>query len=311
MKRDYLTMLTGAVLAVIFFLMLFTFQVRKTEYAVVTTFGRYTRGITNAGFNWRLPWPIQSIYRFDNRIRNFERKFEQTMTKDGRTILLTTFIGWRITNPRLFLERFAGEDVTQAEEVLGGMVGDAKNSVIGGHPFRDLISTNRQELKFDVIENEMLEKIKPTARENYGIDIAFLGLKRLGLPESITTRVFERMRAERQREVTMYRSEGEREATSIRAEADRRRQEILAKAEAEATVIRGEGDAAAAKSYAVFEKNPDLAVFLLRLKSLESTLKNRTTLVLDRETTPFNMLIEQPETEIGVEKAVTENQSRE
>lgn len=43
MKRNPLTLVIGLVLILIFGLLLFTFQVRTTEVAVVTTFGKPTR----------------------------------------------------------------------------------------------------------------------------------------------------------------------------------------------------------------------------------------------------------------------------
>jgi len=42
MKRNILTIVIGAVLIVIFALLLFVFQVRQSEVAVVTTFGKPT-----------------------------------------------------------------------------------------------------------------------------------------------------------------------------------------------------------------------------------------------------------------------------
>ena len=124
----------------------------------------------------------------------------------------------------------------------------------------------------------------------YGIEIRFVGIKQLGLPESISAKVFERMREERQQLVKKFTGEGEAEAIRIRAEAERARQEILSKAEAEATVIRGQADAEAAKSLAVFEQNPKLANFLLELKALEVSMKDRSTVILDQQTPPFNLL---------------------
>ena len=49
MKRNTLTLVIGAVLILIFALLLFTFQVRKSEVAVVTTFGKPTRNVTAPG----------------------------------------------------------------------------------------------------------------------------------------------------------------------------------------------------------------------------------------------------------------------
>ena len=98
------------------------------------------------------------------------------------------------------------------------------------------------------------------------------------------------MRAERQALVKQFESEGEAEAIRIRSEADRQRQELLAKAEAEALVLRGQGEAEAARSLAVFEQNPDLAMFLLDLDALRLSLKDRSTVVLDPDMSPFSLL---------------------
>ena len=130
MKRNPITLVTGGVLVVIFTLMLVTFQVRRTEVAVVTTFGKFSRSITNAGFNLRLPWPIQKVYKFDNRIQNFDRKFEQTTTKDALNLLITVFVGWQISDPRSFLESLSG-DTNKAEQTLESLVRNGKNAVIG------------------------------------------------------------------------------------------------------------------------------------------------------------------------------------
>ncbi len=289
MKRNPVTLVTAVVLLVIFVFMLFSFQVRQTEVAVVTTFGEYSRSITEPGIKGRLPWPIQKVYEFDNRIQTYERKFEPTITKDQINLLVSVFAGWRIADPRKFLERFNG-DTAKAEQAIEPLIRNAKSAVIGQHTFGDLVSTNVNNLKFDQIESEILNMVKSEAQNTYGIQIEFVGIKQLGLPESITSTVFERMRAERQRLVAKYQSEGEREAKTIRSIADSQANDILSTAKAEAIRITGEADNKAASYYAEFEKNPQLAVFLFQLKALEASLKDRTSLILDQQTPPFNML---------------------
>ena len=49
MKKNLLTIVIGAVLVVIFALLLFVFQVRQSEVAVVTTFGKPVQNITEPG----------------------------------------------------------------------------------------------------------------------------------------------------------------------------------------------------------------------------------------------------------------------
>ena len=173
MKQNKITLVTSGVLLVIFLGMLFTFQVRQTEVAVVTTFGRYSHSVTNAGFQWRLPWPVQKVYWFDNRLQTFESKIDQPITQDQISLLISVYVGWHITDPKLFLESFNG-DITKAEQTLEPIARNAKNGVIGLHRFGDLISTNQADLKFDQIEKEMFDAVQAQTKSNYGLAIESL-----------------------------------------------------------------------------------------------------------------------------------------
>jgi membrane protease subunit HflC len=293
MKRN-LTILVGALLIVIFVLLLFVFQVRTTEVAVVTTFGKATRPIIEPGPYLKWPWPIQNVTHFDKRIHNFESKFEQVLTPDGYSLLIMVYIGWNISQPDVFFPRFNGS-IPQAEENLEGLVRNAYSGVVGKHPFSHFISTDEKELKFVDIEQEMLKRIQDDAKASgYGIDIKFLGIKKLGLPESVTQLVFERMQSERKLKENAIKFEGERLAENIRSSANLASAKILAEADSEATRIRSLGELQALKSYEVFQQNPELASFLLKLTGLELFLKDRTTLILDEGTPPLDLLKVQP-----------------
>ncbi len=289
-KKNPLTLLIGALLLLMFLALLFCFQVRTTEVAVVTRFGKYSRSFVNEpGLKFRLPLPIEQVYRIDSRISNFERKFEETTTRDAKNIIITVFVGWKVAVPKTFLERFNGDPI-KAERDLENLVRNAKNAVIGSYNFSDLVSPDPKQVKFDAVEQDILKVLKGPALESYGISVELVGIKQLGLPESITGKVFERMKAERDRLVKQYNGEGEAKALEIRSDANRRRDELLAKADADALRILGEAEAAASKDYAVFEQRPDLAVFLLQLKALKESLKDRATLILDEKIPPLNLL---------------------
>jgi membrane protease subunit HflC len=174
--------------------------------------------------------------------------------------------------------------------VLEGMIRSAKSAVIGRHALSDFVSADRA-VKFAQIEGEILETLQAQlAGNNYGMDVAFLGFKRLGLPESVTQSVFDRMKSERNVLSSRSRFEGEAEAQKIRSEADRRAAELSADAEAKATRIRGQGEAAAAQTLPVFQQEPELAAFLIRLGALEASLTDRTTLIFDQNSPPFDLL---------------------
>ena len=289
MKKNPLTLLVGSMLLVVFLALLFCFQVRTTEVAVVTTFGRYSRSETNAGIYLRLPLPIQKIYKFDKRLQTFERKYEQQFTRDKKSPILSVYVGWHVADPQRFLESFNG-DLLKAEQTLENVVRDAKNSVIGNHDFSELISPDPAKVKFDEIEAEMKAAMAATALSAYGVSIDLVGIKELGLPEALTAKVFERMKSEREKLVKKYQGEGNAEADRIRSEAELRRKELIAQAENEAQRILGGAEQEASKHYQTLQQDPELAVFLLSLRSLEGSLKDRSTLILDERTPPFNLL---------------------
>jgi membrane protease subunit HflC len=213
------------------------------------------------------------------------------LTRDNYNLLAAVYVGWTVADVELFFKSFPAATPAAAEPALKGLIRSSKNAVVGQHTFSDFISTDARQLKFVQIENEMLEHIKTQALQKYGIGVEFLGIKKLGLPEPVTQKVFDRMTAERQRQVEALKAQGEAEAMRIRSAADRDRDKILAQAEREASAIRAQADAEAANSFAVFQDHPELAVFLLRLNALEASLKERATLIVDERTPPFNLLI--------------------
>jgi membrane protease subunit HflC len=292
MNRKRLNLIVGILLMLIFVVMLFCFQVRQTEVAIVTTFGKVTRTVTEPGFNLKWPWPIQSVHFLDRRIQSFESPMTEISTTDGRYLLFSVYAGWSIANPRRFFENFGGS-VREATRRLEEMIDSRKNATVGRHPFSHFVSTDEKELKFAEVEQELLEQVNQDAGKIYGIEVKFLGIKRIALPGGaggVTESVFSRMRKERQKLMQKLQAEGESRASEIRSAADRDREKLLAEADAKAKNLMGEAYQQAAQVLETFQKNPDLAILILKLEALEKALNERTTLILDERTPPFDLL---------------------
>ncbi|MBP7274585.1 MAG: protease modulator HflC [Kiritimatiellae bacterium] len=287
-KRAWMLAL-GLALAALFALNQIILIVHEGEAVVMTTFGRPAANpLTEPGLYVRWPWPVQAAHRMDTRWHTLEGPLEQTLTKDGRTVIVALFAGWRVEDPIAFLLRVGTESA--AERNLAGLLANARNTVLGEHPFSALVNTDASALMFDDIERRILELAREEARRSYGIELTAVGIRRLGLPESITEQVYRRMRAERNAVAEGFRAEGAREAARIRAEADREREERIAQAEAEARRIRAEGEAEAADAYRAFAEDPEFAMFLRKLDVLEEVLGERATVVLGSEAEPFDLL---------------------
>src|SRR5947207_15994188 len=120
MKRTPLTLTIGILLIIIFGLLLFVFQVRKSEVVVVTTFGKPTRAVRDPGAHLRWPWGIEMIHRLDQRVQNFEDKLTEGLTRDSFNLLTSVYVGWKITEPTAFYPKFArtGNPIGEAENIL-------------------------------------------------------------------------------------------------------------------------------------------------------------------------------------------------
>ena len=292
MKQNRITFAIAIVLSLVVLAMLFVFQVRTTEVAVVTTFGRISR-TAGPGPHFRLPL-VQGVHKFDTRIQVHRSAFEQVYTSDQQPLLVAVYVGWNIDDAVTVLNRFSSdreEAIKKASHNLEGMIRNAYSGVIGRHPFSHFVSTDEKQLKFVEIEQEIQARLQAECRSiTNGLNIAFLGIERMGLPESVTKEVFKNMESERERLVTAITSDGERQASDIRSKADFESAKLLAEADATATRIQGEADKQAQKSYAVFEQAPELATFLIKLKALEQLLQNRSTLILDDMTSPIDLM---------------------
>jgi membrane protease subunit HflC len=286
-RRGIFSILVAVVLVATLILFLVSFQVRVNEAAIVYTFRKATRTIRKPGLYWKLPYPIQTVTKYDKRTEVYEGKFQEYYTRDQHNLIVTIAVGWAIEDPQAFEEKVGSR--SEAEDRLAALVGGAANAIINSHDLDQFVSTDRGKFVYKDIETEIYTAVKDEALKQYGLRLPFLAITQLGLPEVVSEKVFDRIRAERGSKAKALRAEGESKAKTIRADADRQKQEVLSKARAEARIIRGEADKSAAKHYAVFKKDPELADFLRNLESIRR-LKKHTTYILTPETPPYNLL---------------------
>lgn len=292
MPKSRLTIATAVLVLLVLFVQLVCFQVRETERAVVKTFGRATRDVREPGLYAKWPWPVEQVVRLDARLRVLEGPLEETVTEDKRSVLVACFVTWRIGerpgDPQRFLEALGS--VQAAESRLEGMLRNAQSAAFGSFPFSALVTTERSQLRWDEVESRIQGRLVKTAREELGIEVPLVGIRRLALPKDTTESVFARMRREREVKAAEYLAQGQADADAIRAEADRFRDTELNAAHAEARKLLGEAERANEKAYRTLEEDPELAIFLRKIEALKRALAGRTTLVLDTGSAPFDLL---------------------
>ena len=255
------------------------YQVDTTQACIVTQFGRPVTIQTEPGLYSKLPWPIQTVKRLDKRIQMYETRLVEYLTGDKKNIVLQAFICWRITDPLEFYR--AVRTFESAEVKLDNIVSSLIGSSLGNLKMSNLVSTETGEVKIPDLENLVTERANEEVSKGYGISLEHIGVSRLALSEENAQSVYRRMRAERASIANEYRALGKEEADKIRANADRAKSEILAEAYRTAEVLRGEGDAEAARIYSnAYSKAPEFFQLLRTLEAYKKFLPGKSTLVL-------------------------------
>lgn len=295
------TILAAVFLGIVLVLYMCTFQVRFTEVAIRKTWGKpAARAIVDPGLKFKWPSPIQSIVVYDKRLRLLEDRTEETRTKYGKNVLVTTFTLWRIDDPAKFHTNFPTSE-QDGESKLRTTVVTHKHAVIGRHSFGELISTDPARRKIREIEQEILAAVRRDAAKEFGIEVVDFGIKKLGLPESVTVAAFDAMKSNEQAKAARYTAEGEARAADIVAKAKAAENRIMATARQKVAEIERQAQEIVGKYYREFDEHPELRIFLDKLKADAAALRERSTLIFSTDEPPWDVFREETRRGIPLE----------
>ena len=277
-NRKYLPFVGAA--AVLLLAWLTFFSVRETEFVLVTQFGRPLYTVGDAGLH--VKWPFQAAAYFDRRLRIYDPRPSEFLTRDKKNIVIENYVAWRIQDPKRFVETVG--DPVAAEMRLHDIVWSGLSAALGMQDLETIVSTNPQTVKAAGLLDHLSADTGRAALEQYGIEVVDVRIKRLNLPEQNKQSVYARMRAERERIARQYRAEGEEQALSIRADADRQKEEILSIAYKQAEQVKGEGDAESTRTYSqAYSRNPRFYKLLRTLESYKKIFDDKTTAILSSD----------------------------
>jgi len=263
------------------------FAVPETEFAIVTQFGQPMRTITAAGLHVKFPY--QSLLRFDRRLRVYNPRPSEFLTKDKKNLVIENYVCWCIKDPELFVK--AVGDTTAAEMRLHDIVWSGLSAALGSYDLESLVNAKPESLHGEELMETLSRLTDRRALEQYGIEVVDVRIKRLNLPEQNKQSVFARMRAERERIARQYRAEGEEQALKIRADADRQKEEILSAAYRDGEKIKGDGDAQSTRIYgAAYSRDPQFYKLVRTLESYKKILDDKTTIVLSSDSDLLKLL---------------------
>ena len=250
------------------------YVISEVERGVKTRFGEIIEVDILPGLHVKMPF-VDVVRRFDARILTVDAEPASFFTIEKKRLIVDSYAKWKIANVETYYKATNGVERTAANR-LAKRVNDGLRNQFGSRTLREVVSGER-----DLLMKNITEDLNGSVREDLGIEIVDIRVKRIDLPSEVSNQVFRRMTAERDKEAQELRSTGKEKAERIRASADRERTIELANAYRDAEELRGEGDAKAASVYAdAYQQDPEFYAFIRSLNAYKSAFSNKGDILL-------------------------------
>lgn len=278
----------GLIAAVVVLIWLGTgfFIVQEGQQAVITQFGKYSKTV-NAGFNWRLPYPIQRHELvFVTQIRSVDvgrdtvlkatgLKESAMLTEDENILDIKFAVQYRLSDARAFLfeSKNPSEAVVQAaetavREVLGKMKMDAALS-----EERDQIAPRVRALMQSILD-----------RYKVGVEIVAINLQQGGVrpPEQVQASFDDVLKAGQERERAKNEAQAYANDVIPRAVGSASRLKEEADAYKARVIAQAQGDAQRFRSvYAEYQKAPQVTRDRMYLDTMQQIYGNVTKVLVE------------------------------
>lgn len=288
------------------------YAVAEGKQAVVTQFGRPVRFVTEAGLHFKVPF-VQEVHRLEKRLLPWDGAAESMQTRDKKRIFIDVWARWRITDAEKFFTAVRTEQ--KGQKILDDLVDSAVRDVVAQNNLIDVVRSSNEKLIYESEEmkelahsaeakrdmvttgrSEMEQKILQGVagdleKNNYGMGLSTVRVKRVNYIESVKDTVYDRMRSERLRIAKLFESEAEEEQNRIIGLTQKELDGIEGETQQKSAEIRGEADAEVIRMTAeAYSQSIEFFEFLRRLEVFKKSLGRDTRLILTTDSDLFRLL---------------------
>lgn len=250
------------------------FFVDERERVILLRLGQIEHADFEPGIHFKIPF-VNEVRRFDGRILSLDATPARYLTGEKKNVIVDSFILWRVSNVADYFTSMSGDEES-AKLRLSQIIKDGLRAEFGRRTIKEVVSGERSEMV-----SGLMDEANRISNE-FGIEVVNVRIKRIDLPTEVSSSVYTRMEAERERVAKDLRSRGAEEAEKIRSDADRQRTIILAEANRQSEMLRGEGDATATQIYAnAYGQNESFYSFYRRLAAYQHIFQGDDLLVIE------------------------------
>lgn len=252
-----------------------TYTIEQAERGVVLRFGKYVETI-QPGLNFRLPRPIEKVYKIDvKKIYNFSDQAVM-LTEDENIVEVELFVQYQIERPEKFLFEIRWPN-RSPEIILRSLMESAVRDVIGKNKMDYVLTEGRTMLASQT--RELMQEILNDYET--GLQISELKLQYAKPPEAVKEAFDDAIKA-REDEIR-FKNQGEAYRNDVIPKARGKKARIIADASAyrSRVIDEAKGDASRFEQLlAEYEKAPRVTRDRLYLETIESVLaKNRKVMI--------------------------------
>ena len=316
MSKIVKRILIGAAAVIALFLFLSSIIVTyDNEYKLIRQFGKVQRVVSESGVSFKIP-VMQTVNTVPKDIQLYDLAPSDVITSDKKTMVLDSYVLWRVTDPLKFAQTLSGS-VVNAENRIDTVVYNATKNAISNMTQEEVIRSRDGKLTVTVAQetessgndltvaddgtitegrtetvniksltDEIMENLNDVDSQ-YGIEIVTVEVKKLDLPDDNKEAVYTRMISERENIAAQYEAEGKAAAQVIKNTTDKEVAISISQAEAEAEKIIAQGEAEYMKILSDAYNDPERSDFYTFVRSLDAarnSLKgNNKTLILDAD----------------------------
>jgi modulator of FtsH protease HflK len=260
------------------------FIVQEGHQGVVTTFGRYSH-TADAGFQWRLPYPVQAHETVPvTQLRSVEvgrntvvqatgLRDSSMLTRDENIVDMRFTVQYRLSNARayLFENRSPDEAVVSASE-------SAVREIVGRSAVDEVLYSQRDAIAADLVKliQAQLDRL------NAGIVISNVNVQNVFVPEQVQAAFNDAVRASADRD--RFKNEGQAYASDVipRARGTASRMAEEAEGYRARVVAQAEGDAQRFRSVlAEYQKAPAVTRDRMFIDTMQQVYSNVTKVMIE------------------------------
>ena len=267
------------------------FVVQEGERTILFQFNKVQRTadgniqVFEPGLHFKLPF-VEKVRDLDAKVQTLENPGDRFVTSEKKDLLVDSYVKWRIADFGKYYLATQGR-LERAETLLKQYINNGLRTEFGSRTIVQIVSGERSALM-----KKALDQASKGAEE-LGIEILDVRVKKINLPDETSNSIHQRMRAERTAVAKEHRARGMEEAEKKRSDIDAKVSIMLADAQRNSRILRGEGDAEAAKVYAnAYGKNAEFFTFLRSMEAYRNSFTSKSDVIIVQPENEFFKLMQ-------------------